>query len=124
MSEMKLDANWTDDCQGKKDYDGTIAFISTRYWPRGGGFSIVGRSENAVYIEDDDERPSVKPSATCKLMIRCRDADSYYVVEADFEGESFEEVKAKVETWAQQQMDRAVKAIKAEFCVDPLGSPN
>jgi hypothetical protein len=29
---------WRNDCQGKKDYDGRIVHVSSRYWPRGGGY--------------------------------------------------------------------------------------
>lgn len=42
---MKIDAKWTPDCQGKKDYDGQILSISTRYWPSGGGFATFSYTE-------------------------------------------------------------------------------
>jgi len=32
---------WTNDCQGKKDFDGPIVTLSSRYWPSGGGFSML-----------------------------------------------------------------------------------
>lgn len=41
----RINARWTDDCQGKKDFDGTIIDISSRYWPRGGGFGLFSRVE-------------------------------------------------------------------------------
>ena len=42
---MNVPAKWTDDCQGKKDYDGKILCLSTRYWPRGGGVTVHAPSE-------------------------------------------------------------------------------
>ena len=42
-SQFKLVARWTDDCQGKKDFDGRLLSYSTRYWPasyRGSGIYI------------------------------------------------------------------------------------
>ena len=49
MSEtekLKVSARWTNDCSGKKDFDGRIVDLSTRYWPRGGGFytSVDGQT--------------------------------------------------------------------------------
>ena len=116
--KMTLEAQWTDDCCGKKDYDAPILSISTRYWPRGGGhFVVTNTPGQPVKIEDSSARPEIKPSANCSLMVNFAEDVGMDAVlaEQEFEGETFEEVKAGVETWAQAQMDRAVAALRREF---------
>lgn len=114
--KMTLNAQWTDDCCGKKDYDAPIVAISTRYWPRGGGMLVVTNNPGQpVKIEGDDARPEIKPSATCSLIVRYDDGESADIIGKDFEGETFEDVKAQVEPWAQAQMDRVVAALRREF---------
>ena len=116
-NKMTLDAEWTDDCQGKKDYDAPIIEISTRYWPRGGGFMLVRREEGQpVKIEENEARPEVKPSANSTLIIRHSEGMGIAeLAEQNFEADTYEEVAAQVETWAQQQMDRVVAALRREY---------
>lgn len=120
---MKLRAEWTDDCQGKKDYDGPIVSISTRYWPRGGGFFAVHRQGNNVTFEENDARPEIKPSAKSALMLRFNDSDGdedyLDLTSQEFEGETFEEVAAQVEAWAQEQMDKLVGILRAAYPAIP-----
>jgi hypothetical protein len=114
---IKLAAKWTNDCGGKKDYDGDILSVSTRYWPEDGGFWIgdeKGFRKNDILS---------KPSAKCSLCFwdgsegTREDTGGAYsnLISADFEGDTFEEVAAKVEAWAQEQTDRAVAALRREF---------
>ncbi len=111
-----LNAQWTNDCCGKKDYDASIVEISTRYWPRGGGMLIVTNNPGyPVKIEGGEARPEIKPSATCSLVVCYGDEECADLSRKDFDGETFEEVKAQVEPWAQAQMDRAVAALRREF---------
>lgn len=115
---LTFEASWEDDCCGKKDYDGPICSISTRYWPRGGGHFVVHNIPgNPVKIEGSEDRPEIKPSATSHLLINFAEDCGLeaILIEKDFEAESFEEVKQQVEAWAQQQMDRAVTALRKEF---------
>jgi hypothetical protein len=115
---MKLDAEWTDDCQGKKDYDAEILGISTRYWPRGGGFSIFDRDKPEAGLQDNETRPGIKPSAKSELVIRHagEGLETWTVLAAaEFEAETEDEVKAAVEEWAQAQMDKAVAALMVAF---------
>jgi hypothetical protein len=120
---LKLDANWTDDCQGKKDYDGPILWLSTRYWPPDGGMLIFNTNEPEKLLHPPEMPEGGLPGYPCarsSLVIRGFDydsngrgielADSGYIY-----GESFEEIAAKVEAWAQEQMDKAVAALKREF---------
>jgi hypothetical protein len=125
--ELILRARWTDDCQGKKDYDAPIVVISTRYWPRGGGFDLLNvENGRVVSWEGNEARPDVKPSAKSSLGIRHgaadpdeenldADADFFTLTEAEFEAETEEEVKAMVEKWAQEQMDKVVGILRAAF---------
>lgn len=120
MNDLKLNARWTDDCQGKKDYDGPILVVSTRYWPRGGGFWIINNKANSVSIEDDSTRPEIKPSASCSLDIVSKQegyapGEHTTIATRDFEGETFEEVSAQVEAWAQAAMNHAVAALCKAF---------
>ena len=50
---MQPYAMWTDDCQGKKDYDGNMVSISTRYWPgpSGGGNDDVQYRDRRIRDE-------------------------------------------------------------------------
>lgn len=122
---FELAAQWTDDCQGKKDYDGPILSVSTRYWPRGGGFLAVYRQGDNVTFEQNDARPEIRPSATSALMLHYGEdgsEETIDLIEQSFEAETFEEVAAAVQTWAQEQMNRATRALFAEFG-NPLEKP-
>jgi hypothetical protein len=112
---MKLEAKWEDDCCGKKDYDGRILSISSRYWPRGGSALTfdTAHPELGLHKHDDGSKPSAKSS----LLIWTGDGDYETLAETDgyIEGETFEEVAAQVEAWAQEQMDKAVAILRAGF---------
>jgi hypothetical protein len=93
VSELR--AEWTNDCQGKKDFDGEIVTLSTRYWPRGGGFGLMVRNE---------------PSAKSSILL-----DGECVTSEEFDGETFEDVAAQVEAWAKEQHAKIVAAIENLF---------
>lgn len=120
----RINARWTDDCQGKKDFDGPIVDISTRYWPRGGGFHFsTGRGD---FQSSADAFPQVKPSAHSSIRILRRDEDGEYgegddLLSASFEADTEDEVKAQVEAWAAEQYARIGRALRAEFAA-PEGS--
>jgi hypothetical protein len=100
-THYKLSAKWTDDCQGKKDYDGDIISISTRYWPAK-DYRLIGGN-------------LVKPSANCSLILRHGEDDYFELISKDFEADTFEEIKVLVEKWAQEQMDRIVDLLRTIF---------
>lgn len=113
---MKLEARWTDDCQGKKDYDGRILSISSRYWPPRGGYSIINRGPDGTTIEDGPG-PGYH-SATSSLCIwdeESEDGCHLDLATADYKGQTLEEVQGKVEAWAQEQMNKAVGALRVAF---------
>lgn len=98
------EAKWTDDCSGKKDFDGELLSLSTRYWPRGGGYFIM-RSPGAEF-EGNETRPEIKPSAKASILLR---GDSNITLASqEFEAETEDEVKALVEAWAQKEWKRLV----------------
>lgn len=105
---MRLEAEWKPDCQGKQDYDADLVRLSTRYWPRGGGFLTfdTGTREWA----GNEARPEIKPSARATIYLQDEELAS-----ATFEGETEAEVKAQVEAWAQQQFDNIASALRNAF---------
>lgn len=105
MTTLKLQAEWTDDCQGKKDYDGNILSISTRYWPRRVGF----------WLAQNEARPDILPSARSALVLRHGSDDCTTLIEQEFEAETREEVQRQVEIWAQAQMDRVVNILRQHY---------
>jgi len=118
MDKILLNATWTDDCQGKKNYDGEILSISTRYWPAGGSAHVFdtarpdrGFQPQSVYT------PDIKPSAksTLLLTVKGHPLGGIELASQDFEGETFEDVKQQVEAWAQEQMSRAADLLLREF---------
>lgn len=128
MSEErpKLLAKWTDDCQGKKNYDGPVLVVSTRYWPPEGGFSTF---DTTTGVFDHQPVRGGKHTATCSLDLIDAETDDEYgdhvsLIERDFSADTFEKLKSQVERFAQTQVDRATKALRDAFYVDPNGSPN
>lgn len=122
---FKIDATWTDDCQGKKDYDGTIIGISTRYWPRGGSALIFNSETGDISTGDDPERQDIKPSAKSAITLFYKEDDelpdgSYDqgymdLVAKEFEGDSEAEVKRQVEKWAQEKMNEIVSVLRKHY---------
>ena len=119
----KIAAKWTPDCSGKQDFDGRIISISTRYYPRGGGFMLMNRTEDGVTIEENEDRPEIKPSASAAIHLDFfkfydgedePDDDYIELVNADFEADTEEEVKAQVERWAQEQFEVIALAMQEE----------
>lgn len=116
LDGVKVPAEWADDCQGKKDFDGELVSLSTRYWPAGGG--VYMHSPTTGWVQNPF--PDIKPSATSKIILR--HSDGYVIfAEESFEADNLEEVKTKVEVWAQEQYRRVIAALTLEFgeCTQP-----
>ena len=99
----EVPAKWTDDCQGKKDFDGELVRLSTRYWP--GSYQANGW-----------------PSAKAELHLVLPDAMAREgwqnwrtLVSAKFEAPTQEEVQRKVEEWAIVQYRRVDSALFFQF---------
>lgn len=105
---MQPCATWSDDCQGKKNYDGRLLDISTRYWPgpEGGGMMTFNTGTREFGSLPYGPRPSAKSSIL--LLHGEPDGNGYgdYLVwrSAEFEADTEQEVKALVEAWVAQQM--------------------
>jgi hypothetical protein len=111
-------ARWTDDCQGKQDFDGLAVLISTRYWP--GPITVFN---TAGPWKGFYEIPGGPPSARAALCINHGEplehgyADEFVLAERRFEGATGDDVKRQVEEWVQQQFERMTAALRREFDV-------
>lgn len=111
--DFLLDAQWTDDCCGKKDYDGEVISISTRYWPAGGGYMIFNTADGVLRkSEEIDKSP---PHAHSSLILRVKDDEYVTLIETDIKGKTFEEVKDKVEAWAQSQYKSLIDLLRQHY---------
>ena len=108
---MSIAARWTPDCQGKQDFDGPIIVVSTRYWPQGGGYLEFER--HTRHWRENEDRPEILPSAHCAIIIRDREEDhDLTIAEAEFEAKTEEEVKRRVESWANEKRNRIIRALE------------
>jgi len=103
---MKHEILWTNDCGGKKNYDGPLVSVSSRFWPQGGGFLIFNNGQ----FEDNETRPHIKPSANSTIYIGEKE-----VVSMDFEAETEKEVMDSVESWVQEQFEKIVSTLSKVF---------
>ena len=114
--KYKIKAEWTDDCSGKKDYDGDIISLSTRYWPAGGGFSVFDREHPELGLQGNETRPGIRPSAKAEIVVQYADKDGdvdyYTLATEEFEADTEAEVKLAVEKWAQSQFENIVSCLK------------
>lgn len=113
---MLIPAEWTDDCQGKKDYDGELVSISTRYWPRGGGyFAVKNYPGQPIQTEQNEDRPEIKPSAHSAILLQSKDEEDFTLIEKAFEAETQEEVQRQVEEWTQEQYHMLVRQLESYY---------
>lgn len=116
MSEERAEYHpeWKPDCQGKWDYDCDLVSLSCRYWPRGGGFHTLDTGTGAW--EGNEARPEIRPSATASICIGDLASGPYETLaKAEFDGDTEDEVKAKVEAWAKEMIARVDAAVRREF---------
>jgi hypothetical protein len=121
-AKVKLCGQWTDDCFGAKNYDGDILRVFAVYRPAGGNLYMLFDPRHPELGEHRHDDGS-KPGAACSLIIGNGDEEKLVLSTSErFEGETFEDVAAQVEAWAQDQMERAVTALRAAFASpDPSG---
>jgi hypothetical protein len=99
-----LRAEWENDCQGKRDFDCEIIGLSSRTYPRGGGFTAYGPGG---VIERDEDRPHIKPSGVAHIAV-----DGACVLTKNFEAETSKEVESQIEQWAKEQHAKIVAAVQ------------
>lgn len=85
MSDWIPCARWSDDCQGKKDYDGRLISISTRYWPD----YTANASIHIDYGEPD----------------QYGFGDYQELADINFKGNSETDTKEQVEKWVDEQFN-------------------
>jgi hypothetical protein len=112
-------AIWTNDCQGKKSFDGPLLSISTRYWPGpggGGAMTVNNTSEGVSFgVAPYGRRPRAHSSILLNVgPITEDDKEGDWITwrEAEFEADTEEEVKARVEAWIKQQMDDLIGILR------------
>lgn len=111
-------AEWSNNCQGKKDYDGRLLSISTRYWP------ASPTSLNAYDTKTGkwSEVPyGGTPSASAAIHINFGEPDQYgygdyaTLVEKEFSAPTEAEVKALVEAWVKETCETILTSLKHVF---------
>jgi hypothetical protein len=103
-----MEAEWKPDCCGKQSCDNEAVSVDLRYYPRGGGFFTLSDGSNE--LKGDETRPHIPPSVTGVVWL-----GEDRMIEAEFDAETEAEVKALADAWAKEQLQRVVKAVKAEF---------
>lgn len=88
---------WVNDCQGKKDFDGDVLRVSSRYWPRGGGYHTLSPSGEWA---GNESRPEIRPHASSTILFFDKE-----IARERFEANTEEEVKALVEAWVRTQLE-------------------
>lgn len=119
MERAEYRLKWTPDCQGKWDYDSDLVWLSSRYWPRGGGFHMITPDGK---WEGNEARPEICPSAASSIHIGAHDGENIELITANFEGDTEAEVKAQVETWAKAMIARVEAAVCREFALPNTAS--
>lgn len=124
---MKLNiTEWRNDCQGKKDYDAPILEITSRYWPG----EQDGEGRMAIDVEDGTVYRNVpyggEASAVSELEVLYASTEGMSVerltlARKEFQHYDGEVVRREVERWAQEQMDKAVAALRTAFEEDVNG---
>jgi len=116
--DYRTPAEWTDDCQGKKDFDGGLVELSSRYWPRGGSH-IVRNPDGSMTDGSHPSRQEIRPSAISSVLLHFRgpdgETDVLRLAAESFEADTEAEVRAAVEEWAQAQMTKIVTVLVAAF---------
>lgn len=112
---MKIDASWTNDCQGKQDYDGPILTLSTRYWPGPEGGAAMQVTAQGGRVEISDAPWGPQPTATADILLHFSDEDCTPLRTQDFTGATEADVKAQVEAWADAQFAEIQTLLLAHF---------
>ncbi len=110
---IKTTATWTDDCQGKKDYDGELISVSTRYWPAKGGFWVVNKDSSGTTIRDGEDQ---KGMCSARSAIIVEHGDGYFpLVECQFEAPTQEAIQRCVEAWVEDKVNEVYQVLREHF---------
>jgi len=121
-------ARWTDDSQGKKDFDGRLLSISTRYWPgeaSGHGMMVVETSKVSVDVGAVRSVPKISiapygkmPSAVASICVNFGKPDQYghgdyaTLLRQEFEAHTEAQVQAQVEAWVKEACNMIVQTLR------------
>lgn len=81
---------WTDDCQGKKNYDGALLRIDSRYWPKGHANGAHCEAVSGIHIQHG-------------AIDGGGESDYSIWRERWFKGPTEADVRAAVEAWVAEQ---------------------
>jgi len=109
ITELRPAASWTDDCQGKKDYDGPLLSISTRYWPGPEGGGAMTFDSRTGKVGSWPYGPT--PSAHASILLRLAGGEHLVWRDAKFEALTTAEVKALVEAWVREQLAAVIELL-------------
>lgn len=98
IEKLQPCAHWEPDCNGKTSYDGPIVSIESRYWP--GHYDKHGQhTASASIVVHTWHEPT-------------NQADHFdLVIATDLNGSTELAVRAKVEDWVTQKMQRIVQIL-------------
>ena len=119
MNNVKTTAVWTNDCCGKKDFDGEMLTVSSRYWPKGGSGMAFDTEHPGRGLHRYDDGSQCSASSKILFHYTKENGDTDYLVVAEtgdyITGATQEEVQTKIEDWVQKTTDRILRALIREF---------
>lgn len=87
---------WTHDCQGKMDYDGTLVYVTSRTYPR---FYHAG---------DGPHHGKTLATGSSTFMIGYTE-----VLSKEFHAETQEEVNAAITVWVREHLGKIEAAVRS-----------
>jgi len=106
--ESKLKAYWTTDCQGKKDYDTDILSFSCRmYPPRYGNHKFHAICE--LTLRNGQGSGFFEEMKNERREFIC--GNYFDLLKADFEGDTEQECKQKVEEWCNRVYNQTIRIL-------------
>lgn len=102
--EKTFGIRWTQDCQGKEDFDGKLASISTRIYARGGSTHVWG--PEGFTDKDSPSRQHIRPSGTAHIRLFNR-----HEIQKDFVADTTEQLKADIEAWYTMIIEAVQEAL-------------
>jgi hypothetical protein len=94
--KMKVPAEWSDDCGGKKNFDGDLVSVCVTCFPGGRGGSSTA-SASILLLQGNDEDDDVD------------------LVRQEFTGQTQEEAQRQVEVWVQAKYEEIAKLLMDHF---------
>ena len=104
ISELSLDAEWKDDCQGKKDFDGNILLLSTRFY------------SESYHLRWPAKRKMASAASGLYFAAKINDESEWITLyKKEFEGATDSEVKKAVEDWTKSVFQEISQVVIDHF---------